>query len=74
VAEALAPVAGVERVSLDFDVMSPEEKAALTTKLHGGVTERAKGISLDRATRVINRRSFPLRHLPTRTPVTTAMS
>ncbi|TML10478.1 MAG: metal-sulfur cluster assembly factor, partial [Actinobacteria bacterium] len=35
VAEALAPVAGVERVSLDFDVMSPEEKAALTTKLRG---------------------------------------
>src|SRR4051794_9991941 len=53
VAEALAPVAGVERVSLDFDVMSPDEKAALSTKLRGGVTERTKGISLDRATRVI---------------------
>src|ERR671934_2459145 len=53
VAEALAPVAGVERVSLDFDVMSPEEKAALTTKLRGGVTERTKGILLDRSTRVI---------------------
>jgi len=53
VAEALAPVGGIERVSLDFDVMSPEEKAALTTKLRGGVTERTKGISLDRATRVI---------------------
>src|SRR2546427_2055230 len=53
VAEVLAPVDGVERVSLDFDVMSPEEKAALTTKLRGGVTERTKGISLDRATRVI---------------------
>ena len=53
VAEALAPVDGVERVSLDFDVMSPEEKAALTTKLRGGVTERTKGISLDRSTRVI---------------------
>ena len=53
VAEAVAPVAGVERVSLDFDVMSPEEKAALTTKLRGGVTERTKGISLDRSTRVI---------------------
>jgi ATP-binding protein involved in chromosome partitioning len=35
VAEVLAPVDGVERVSLDFDVMSPEEKAALTTKLRG---------------------------------------
>jgi ATP-binding protein involved in chromosome partitioning len=53
VANALRPVAGVERVSLDFDVMSPEEKAALTTKLRGDVTERTKGISLDRATRVI---------------------
>jgi ATP-binding protein involved in chromosome partitioning len=53
VAQALAPVAGVERVSLDFDVMSPEEKATLTTKLRGGVTERTKGISLDRSTRVI---------------------
>jgi ATP-binding protein involved in chromosome partitioning len=53
VAEALAPIEGVERVSLDFDVMSPEEKAALTTKLRGGVTERTKGISLDRNTRVI---------------------
>src|SRR5206468_5300412 len=42
-----------ERVSLAFDVMSPEEKAALTTKLRGGVTERTKGISLDRSTRVI---------------------
>jgi ATP-binding protein involved in chromosome partitioning len=53
VAEALAPVAGVERVSLEFDVMSPEEKTALTTKLRGGVTERTQGISLDRNTRVI---------------------
>src|SRR5438034_2293698 len=53
VAEVLAPVTGAQRVSLDFDVMSPEEKAALTTKLRGGVTERTKGISLDRSTRVI---------------------
>jgi ATP-binding protein involved in chromosome partitioning len=50
---ALRPIAGVERVSLAFDVMSPEEKAALTTKLRGSVTERTKGISLDRSTRVI---------------------
>jgi ATP-binding protein involved in chromosome partitioning len=53
VAEALAPVAGVDRISLDFDVMSPEEKTALTTKLRGGVTERTTGISLDRSTRVL---------------------
>jgi ATP-binding protein involved in chromosome partitioning len=53
VARALAPVAGVERVALDFDVMSPEEKAALSTRLRGDVTERTQGISLDRSTRVI---------------------
>src|SRR5207247_3173751 len=53
VAQALAPVKGVERVALDFDVMSPEEKAWLSAKLRGGVTERTKGISLDRSTRVI---------------------
>jgi ATP-binding protein involved in chromosome partitioning len=43
----------VERVGLEFDVMSPDEKAALTQKLRGSVTERTKGISLDRDTRVI---------------------
>jgi ATP-binding protein involved in chromosome partitioning len=53
VGQALAPIAGVERVSLEFDVMSPEEKATLSAKLRGGVTERTKGISLDRSTRVI---------------------
>jgi ATP-binding protein involved in chromosome partitioning len=49
----LLPLPGVEMVSLEFDVMSPEEKAALTTRLRGGVTQRTKGISLDRSTRVI---------------------
>ena len=49
----LLPLPGIEKVSLDFDVMSPEEKAALTARLRGGVNERTKGISLDRATRVI---------------------
>jgi ATP-binding protein involved in chromosome partitioning len=53
VAQALAPVAGVERVALEFDVMSPAERTALTTRLRGGVTGRSKGISLDRRTRVI---------------------
>ncbi len=47
------PVEGVESVSLSFDVMSPEEKAALTTKLRGGVTERSRGISVDASTRVL---------------------
>ena len=51
--EHVSAVPGVERVRLEFDVMSPDEKAALTTKLRGVMTERTKGISLDRSTRVI---------------------
>jgi ATP-binding protein involved in chromosome partitioning len=50
---ALAGVEGVDEVELSFDVMSPEEKAALTTKLRGGVSERTPGISIDAATRVV---------------------
>jgi ATP-binding protein involved in chromosome partitioning len=53
VARVLEPVEGVQSVSLSFDVMSPEERTALTQKLRGGVTERTKGISLDRSTRVL---------------------
>jgi ATP-binding protein involved in chromosome partitioning len=53
VASALASVGGVERVALEFDVMSPEERSALTARLRGSVTERTKGISLDRSTRVL---------------------
>jgi ATP-binding protein involved in chromosome partitioning len=53
VREQLLPVEGVETVSLEFDVMSPDERAALTTKLRGGVKPRSKGISLDASTRVI---------------------
>ncbi len=49
----VAPLDGVESVSLEFDVMSPEEKTALTAKLRGGIEERTKGISLDKATRVL---------------------
>ncbi len=44
---------GVRSVSLSFDVMTPEERSALTTKLRGGIEARSKGISLDRATRVL---------------------
>src|SRR5918912_2052573 len=33
--------------------MSPEERAALTTKLRGGLAERTRGISVDASTRVI---------------------
>jgi ATP-binding protein involved in chromosome partitioning len=53
VARALAPVEGVRHVSLEFDVMTPEERAALTARLRGSVTERTKGIALDRSTRVL---------------------
>ena len=51
VAEHVGTLPNVERVELRFDVMSPEEKAALTTKLRGGRPE--KSISLDPRTRVI---------------------
>src|SRR4051812_33578470 len=53
VAQALAPVEGVERTRLEFGVMTPEERSALTARLRGSVTERTKGIQLDRTTRVI---------------------
>ena len=43
VENALEPLDGVDEVELGFDVMSPEEKAALTTRLRGGVTERTPG-------------------------------
>src|SRR5687768_2069335 len=51
VAEHVGSVHGVGRVGLRFDVMSAEEKKALTTKLRGGRPE--KSISVDPATRVI---------------------
>ena len=53
VSEHLLPLPGVESVSLEFDVMSPEERAALTQRLRGSVTERSKGISVDASTRVL---------------------
>ena len=51
VAEHVGTLPGVRQVELRFDVMSPEEKAALSTKLRGGRPE--KSISLDPRTRVI---------------------
>ncbi len=53
VVEHVGKVPGVERVRLGFDVMSPEERSALSVKLRGGVEERSKGISVDRNTRVL---------------------
>ena len=51
VARHVGGVEGVSRVALHFDVMSPEEKAALATRLRGGRPERE--IRLDPATRVV---------------------
>ncbi|MBD0348199.1 MAG: Mrp/NBP35 family ATP-binding protein [Thermoleophilia bacterium] len=51
VRSAVGTLPGVDSVSLDFDVMSPDEKTALVTRLRGGVEKR--GISLDPSTRVI---------------------
>ena len=51
VAEHVGSLPNVERVELRFDVMTPDEKAALTTKLRGSRPE--KSISLDPRTRVI---------------------
>jgi ATP-binding protein involved in chromosome partitioning len=53
VQRAVSPLAGVEAVTLAFDVMTPDERAALTAKLRGGVESRSKGISVDRQTRVL---------------------
>ncbi len=53
VTRQVGAVAGVEEVTVGFDVMSAEEKAALTAKLRGGVAARSKGLSVDRSTRVI---------------------
>jgi ATP-binding protein involved in chromosome partitioning len=53
VEEALRPLEGIQTVELSFDVLSPEERAALTTKLRGGVAERTPGVSVDANTRVI---------------------
>ena len=44
-------VEGVDAVELHFDVMSPDEKAALSSRLRGGRPE--KTISLDPTTRVL---------------------
>ena len=51
VAQHVGTLPGVESVALSFDVMSPEERAALTVQLRGGVEPR--GIQLPATTRVI---------------------
>jgi ATP-binding protein involved in chromosome partitioning len=51
VREHVATLPGVEGVDLAFDVMSPDERAALTTRLRGGAPER--GIQIAPTTRVL---------------------
>jgi len=51
VAEHVGTLPSVSKVTLHFDVMSPDERAALTLKLRGGVPE--KGIKLSPKTRVL---------------------
>ncbi|HEY5294948.1 MAG TPA: Mrp/NBP35 family ATP-binding protein [Gaiellaceae bacterium] len=51
VAQHVGTLPSVSKVSLHFDVMSPDERAALTLKLRGGTETR--GIQLSPATRVL---------------------
>ncbi|HEX4520899.1 MAG TPA: Mrp/NBP35 family ATP-binding protein [Gaiellaceae bacterium] len=53
VAREVGAVEGVTSVKLEFDVMSPDERTALTTKLRGGRPADDKTIQLDPTTRVI---------------------
>src|SRR5579863_1110267 len=53
VAREVGAVQGVSSVKLEFDVMSPDERAALTSKLRGGRPASDKTIQLDPRTRVI---------------------
>jgi ATP-binding protein involved in chromosome partitioning len=53
VAREVGALPGVATVKLEFDVMTPEERAALTTKLRGGRSESERSIQLDPRTRVI---------------------
>src|SRR5438045_5675595 len=53
VAREVGGVEGVTSVRLEFDVMTPDERAALTSKLRGGRPADDKTIQLDPSTRVI---------------------
>src|SRR4051812_14267803 len=48
-----ATLEGVEEVTLGFDVMTADERQALTQKLRGSVSGRTQGLSLDASTRVL---------------------
>src|SRR4051812_15119638 len=49
----VATLEGVQEVTLGFDVMSADERQALTEKLRGSVSGRTQGLSLDASTRVL---------------------
>jgi len=51
VAEHVGTLPTVSKVTLQFDVMTPDERAALTTRLRGGAEQR--GIQLPATTRVL---------------------
>src|SRR5437868_10891688 len=53
VAKEVGGLEGVTSVRLDFDVMTPDERSALTSKLRGGRPADDKAIQLDPTTRVI---------------------
>jgi len=53
VAKEVGGLEGVASVRLDFDVMTPDERSALTTKLRGGRPAGDKAIQVDAATRVL---------------------
>ncbi|MDQ3890238.1 MAG: Mrp/NBP35 family ATP-binding protein [Actinomycetota bacterium] len=53
VSRALGELPNVRSVSLSFDVMTPEERQALTARLRGSLTERTKGIQVGADTRVL---------------------
>jgi ATP-binding protein involved in chromosome partitioning len=53
VAREVGGLPGVATVKLVFDVMTPEERAALTSRLRGGRSEEERTIQLDPSTRVI---------------------
>src|SRR5438874_4981515 len=53
VAREVGDLDGVSSVRLDFDVMTPDERSALTSKLRGGRPADDKTIQLDPTTRVI---------------------
>jgi ATP-binding protein involved in chromosome partitioning len=52
VAREVGTLDGVDEVTLSFEVMTPDERERLTTKLRGGIEVR-KGLSLAASTRVV---------------------